>query len=456
MTISFSTHVSRSLRRFLFIVPVAFATGAAAVVGAGSLLAQRENSKSFIAAISSHVALLIETNDRPELQRLMVSISTETGQEIEVIDNSRVIASTRARTDIGLEDRPKENGISFASRAFIDQVRIVRNGGAPTNSFVRIYLPMNSILGFGALVFAATFVISAFAVWFLANRIVKRAQMAMEPVQELIVAIQNLTLSEPIKMNKLGVTEFEEIRSTLVEAKSELRVATTRLADSMAKELAGEAYRRLIHDLHNPVTALRQMMRLTVNPALSPEEVREVREKMVELAEQVLEQVKAGKNTLGLKPSFIAGADLVKSLALASERAELGLSATHSFKLIRRLPSTPYILDHDPVLIERVLTNLIANAVEASARRIEISLSEESGMTSIRVSDDGPGLPGDVVNLHLLGRGRSTKSNREGLGLSGCNHIIRSHGGRIVHRKSKLGGLEFELRLRESVIGAIK
>ena len=453
MTVSFSEHVSQNLKRFLFLVPIAFATVAAILIGSGSLLAQRENSKSLMTAISSHLALLIETNDRPELQRLIVSISAETGQEIEVVDNGRILASTKLRTDIGLTDTPQREGASFARRAFIDPVPILRNGGAPTASFVRIYLPMNSSLGFCALIFTATFLVSAFTIWFLANRIVKGAQSAMSPVQDLIAAIRNLALSEPINMQKLGISEFEEIRTTLVDTKTELRVATTKLADSMAKEMAGEAYRRLIHDLHNPVTALRQMMRLSVNPSLTSDEIHEVREKMVELAEQILEQVKAGKNTLALKPSIISGADLVRSIAIAAERAALSLSESRSFELIRNLPTEPYLVDHDPILIERVLTNLIANAVEASANKVVISLATENGSTSIRVADDGPGLPADVVNLHLLGRGRSTKANREGLGLSGCNHIIRSHGGRIIHRKSRLGGLEFELRLRESGLG---
>ena len=59
---------------------------------------------------------------------------------------------------------------------------------------------------------------------------------------------------------------------------------------------------------------------------------------------------------------------------------------------------------------------------------------------SISVSDDGEGIEEEMVSLFLQGRGKSKKKNGLGLGLSGANHIVRLHGGKIIYRKSHFEG----------------
>ena len=55
----------------------------------------------------------------------------------------------------------------------------------------------------------------------------------------------------------------------------------------------------------------------------------------------------------------------------------------------------------------------------------------------------------DRVAIYLQGRGKSKKEDRSNLGLSSVNHITQLHGGRVVYRKSKLGGACFELHLKD-------
>jgi signal transduction histidine kinase len=63
-------------------------------------------------------------------------------------------------------------------------------------------------------------------------------------------------------------------------------------------------------------------------------------------------------------------------------------------------------------------------------------------------TDDGEGIEEEMVSLFLQGRGKSKKKNGLGLGLSGANHIVRLHGGKIIYRKSHLGGACFDIRLQ--------
>lgn len=103
---------------------------------------------------------------------------------------------------------------------------------------------------------------------------------------------------------------------------------------------------------------------------------------------------------------------------------------------------------HDSILLGRALSNLITNAIEAASKRVQVEISKIEDGVSIKVNDDGKGLEQEEVSLHLQGRGKSTKNERMGIGLASANHIIRSHGGKIIYQSSPLGGACFEVRLQ--------
>jgi len=105
------------------------------------------------------------------------------------------------------------------------------------------------------------------------------------------------------------------------------------------------------------------------------------------------------------------------------------------------------IAAHDPDLLQRAIINLLENGIDAAASKVRIALQRTRDGASITVSDDGPGMDESQVSLHLQGRGQSSKADRQAFGLSSANHIVRSHGGRIIYRQGELGGASFEIRL---------
>lgn len=89
----------------------------------------------------------------------------------------------------------------------------------------------------------------------------------------------------------------------------------------------------------------------------------------------------------------------------------------------------------DKSYFERVLWNLVKNADETLAGReeawIEISASESDNFVTIAVSDNGPGLPPEVLK-HPFELGRTFgKKSGTGLGLYNCKKIVEAHGGKI-------------------------
>lgn len=109
------------------------------------------------------------------------------------------------------------------------------------------------------------------------------------------------------------------------------------------------------------------------------------------------------------------------------------------------------IVPHDPVQLERALSNLIRNGIEAisggddprSTRQVRVSvINTDDGPVEVCVEDSGPGLPADIEPLF-----KPTKSNKAhgaGLGLYITGKIVRGHGGYIRAGHSEdLGGANF-------------
>jgi two-component system nitrogen regulation sensor histidine kinase NtrY len=114
------------------------------------------------------------------------------------------------------------------------------------------------------------------------------------------------------------------------------------------------------------------------------------------------------------------------------------------------LKDTSLQLEADTSLIEQVLINLVVNAMEAVKDRAEarIVLSASLSDTNkilLKVTDNGPGIPEDVME-NIFIPFFSTKKSGSGIGLSLCKQIMMLHKGNI-HVHSVVGqGTVFTLR----------
>ena len=85
----------------------------------------------------------------------------------------------------------------------------------------------------------------------------------------------------------------------------------------------------------------------------------------------------------------------------------------------------------DPLQIERVLNNLLDNAFEAGASKVDLRASATDENLTIIVSDNGAGIP-DAAVAHLFDAFKgSTKRGGTGLGLHNSAEIIHAHRGSI-------------------------
>ena len=102
-----------------------------------------------------------------------------------------------------------------------------------------------------------------------------------------------------------------------------------------------------------------------------------------------------------------------------------------------QIPEDLPVLHVDPILIEQVLVNILDNAAKYSPAggRIEIAAVQDGERVSVRVRDEGPGIPPEardtVFDVFYRVRAGDKQAAGTGLGLSICRGLIEAHGGQI-------------------------
>jgi signal transduction histidine kinase len=106
-------------------------------------------------------------------------------------------------------------------------------------------------------------------------------------------------------------------------------------------------------------------------------------------------------------------------------------------------------LDADPAALERVVSNLVANALRYGKQPVVVSAEETDRHVRVRVSDAGAGVPKDLEPklFDQFARGSNSQgSPGAGLGLAIARSYARAHGGDLVYLGSP-GDTRFELIL---------
>ena len=142
--------------------------------------------------------------------------------------------------------------------------------------------------------------------------------------------------------------------------------------------------------------------------------------------------------------------DLVPIVERVADRLT-GLAERVGVTIDLRLPDTPVIAEVDPRRIERVLRNLVGNAVEhGEGRPVEVTLASDDAAVAVTVRDHGVGLkPGEerlVFNrFWRADPSRARQTGGTGLGLSISVEDARLHGGWLEAWGAPGEGAQFRL-----------
>jgi two-component system sensor histidine kinase KdpD len=117
-----------------------------------------------------------------------------------------------------------------------------------------------------------------------------------------------------------------------------------------------------------------------------------------------------------------------------------------------RIPSDLPEVQADPGLLERVLVNIIGNALRFSPPDAPpiVTASEHGGYVEVRIVDHGPGIPEsewDAVFLPFQRLGDRDNGSGVGLGLALSRGLAEAMGGSLIPETTPGGGLTLVLRL---------
>ncbi len=452
-TLSLSEHLSKKFIPFRYVLPLAIAFVSATIAGYALLKFYSHNDLTFLKAISGHISNLLETQDGPELQRFSSSLATEKGIKLKVIHNNEVIISTNDSSLIGHKyNLIGQNVIGLNSsltRHDLVSIQKIKRPHGPNelNAYVIMETPLKNIIimviSIGLIVFALNFVILNL----FATKIIHTANQALTPIQELEQNIYNLKdFNNSTVFKKFKIKELENIFNAIISTQENLISSNEKLAKSKAKALTINAYKKLIHDLHTPIAALKQMVKVINKENISTEKKEFAKTRIAEIAEQILFQIQSSKGHLkvDISPKL---QNLNDSVQKATGQAQLALIEYENIEIIENYDQEISDVFHDNMMLGRAISNLVVNAIESAKSMVIIAINKIGKEISITISDDGTGIESEQVSLFLQGRGKSTKKNGLGLGLSSANHIIRLHQGKLIYRQSAMGGACFDIRL---------
>ncbi|MEP6690160.1 MAG: HAMP domain-containing sensor histidine kinase [Gemmatimonadaceae bacterium] len=122
----------------------------------------------------------------------------------------------------------------------------------------------------------------------------------------------------------------------------------------------------------------------------------------------------------------------------------------HTVTIAARVVGGPLIVEGDAVLLEWALESLAKNALDALAGRggrIYILATRRDDKVTVRIADDGPGIPKELRD-RVFEAGFSTKSSGWGIGLALSKRIVEeNHDGKLL-LQPRGGGATFDVILR--------
>ena len=289
----------------------------------------------------------------------------------------------------------------------------------PSKYFYLLFLPIAWVAARSGLAGAAAALALTQLGVIIAVQVGGQATLTVFELQALLAALAITALF-------VGVTVDERQR-----ANDEMR-RTARLAS------AGRTAAALAHELNQPLTALtgyaKSSRLLAAQPVLDRVRLDATLAKMEAETLRASAAVHRVRELFGSAKPHRQPTDLAALVAQTAAELQSKAAVAGARILIDADPAMPP-LPVDPVQIELVLRNLLANAIEAippgsAAGRVHVRVAATPGAARIEVEDSGPGVPPDR-RAQLFEPFVTTKADGMGMGLAISRAIVEAHGGKL-------------------------
>lgn len=262
------------------------------------------------------------------------------------------------------------------------------------------------------------------------------AERLGEPIGALAHAAQEVSngnLDEKVD-EEIGWGEFKQLIKAFNQMTADLKDYQVLQLQAQVSEMKEQVFRSVAHDLRAPLLGLQGYLYILQSGKVSEEEKKNYLEMMSQAArnlssllEDVLDVSRVQAGMMTPKKESVEVAALFKNVTdtLEPTAREKGLELTAETE-VDRLPA-------DPKLLQRVIMNLVSNAVKFTDKGfVRIRAVQDEKAYYLSVQDSGIGISAQDIK-GLFQKYHQIRSDRPGygLGLFISRQIVQAHGGSL-------------------------
>ncbi|MCG2725631.1 MAG: sensor histidine kinase [Elusimicrobia bacterium] len=204
------------------------------------------------------------------------------------------------------------------------------------------------------------------------------------------------------------------------------------------EKMREDFFHMITHDMRAPLSAIQGYVELLIKIIPQSQRTDKYLKSMLYssrrlrgMIDDILNATKLEKGTLMLQIEEIdAGAFLNR----IKENHE-PVAVPKNIEVITNFPARDFKFYGDPLMLERVITNLVGNSLKFTPKGGRINLFAEENETEVRISveDNGPGIPENQRKsiFEKYSQMEEHKNMGFGIGLAMCSMTVNLHGGKI-------------------------
>ncbi len=281
------------------------------------------------------------------------------------------------------------------------------------------------------------------AIFFLVLYVIRESLLPLRLITNALTGIKEGTHGEKIKYSKTDeigdlVSTFNIMSDTIKEKEEEAKKT----------EIAKDEFLAMItHELKTPLVPIQGYADILLSEHLG---------KLTDKQKERIEIIKGSSETLLSLISDLLDAQKLELGQLKMRKENININDTITHAVETFLPqaqknkiqiisnNVDFSIEHDPVRIRQVITNLIKNsltAVEPEKGKIELSMKNMPQEIQISIKDNGVGIPLDKQSnlfkkFYQVDASLTREKGGSGLGLAICRGIMENHGGSITAKST--------------------